>query len=146
MRRRFSNLSRSARVLISLAMLSLIGAGLSGGCGAYQRPPALTGAEQQLLREPALPYAVTVAWWDEATKTGQNADAYATALAKLLTASGAFRSTRYERSENPSGQDLVATSMGIHCDTGGYSGAQHRLAGRHPDGVSRRTLRGNADT
>jgi hypothetical protein len=69
------------------------------------------------LQSAPLPYSVTVAWWDEETKTGQSPEAYGGSLAKLVTASGTFQTSRYERSSTPSGQDLVATSTGLYCNT-----------------------------
>jgi len=61
--------------------------GVSGGCNAYRRPPALNAEERALRQTVPLPYSVTAAWWDEATKTGQNPEAYGGALANLVTAS-----------------------------------------------------------
>jgi hypothetical protein len=70
-----------------------------------------------MLQAPPLPYSVAIAWWDDETKTGQNAEAYAGSLAKLVARSGAFSQSRYERSSNPSGQDLVATPTGEYCNS-----------------------------
>ena len=117
MLKRFKKLSRPKRILVVAAFLAFVVIGLSGGCGAYRRPPALTSEERALLQTDPLPYSVTVAWWDEVTKTGQNPEAYAGALAKLVEASGAFSANRYEQSSTPSGQDLVATSTGLYCNT-----------------------------
>ena len=113
----FKTLSQSKRMFIVVAALEFIISGGSGGCGAYERPAALTTEERALLRAAPLPYAVTVAWWDENTKTGKDREAYGDALAKLVTASGAFNIARYERSSMPSGQDLVATSTGLYCNS-----------------------------
>jgi len=117
MLKRFTKLPRSRRILIVVAVVGFAVIGLSGGCDAYQRPRALTAEERAQLEGAPLPYSVTVAWWDEETKTGQNPEAYAGALAKLVAASGAFKTIRYELSSTPSGQDLVATSTGLYCNT-----------------------------
>src|SRR5437773_916407 len=109
MLKRFAKLPRSKRILIVVAVVAFAVIGLSGGCDAYQRPPTLSAEERALLQDAPLPYSVAVAWWDEETKTGQNPEAYAGSLAKLVTASEAFKTSRYERSSTPSGQDLVAT-------------------------------------
>ena len=117
MLKRFKKASRSKRILIVTAFLAFVVFGVSGGCNAYRRPPVLNAEERVLLQTAPLPYSVTVAWWDEVTKTGQNPEAYGGALAKLVTASGTFNTSRYERSSTPSGQDLVATSTGLYCNT-----------------------------
>ena len=117
MLKRFKKLSRSKRLVLAAAVLGFVAVGLSGGCIAYRRPPAFNAEERALLQSAPLPYSVTVAWWDEATKTGQNPEAYGGALAQLVTASGAFSRSRYERSSMPTGQDLVATSTGLYCNT-----------------------------
>lgn len=114
---RLRKLSRSRRVLLGVGVLGFIVAGLSGGCYAHQRPPQLTGEERSLLETAPLPYSVTVAWWDEQTRTGQNPDAYSGSLAQLVARCGVFRTSRYERSSNPSGQDLVATPTGEYCNS-----------------------------
>jgi len=117
MLKRFMKLPRSTRILVVVAVVGFAAIGVSGGCNAYQRPPTLSAEERAQLESAPLPYSVTVAWWDEETKTGQNPEAYAGALAKLVAASGAFKTTRYERSSMPPGQDLVATSTGLYCNT-----------------------------
>ena len=117
MLKRFKRFSRRKRILIVAALLAYAAIGVAGGCNAYRRPPALNTEERALLQGSPLPYSVTVAWWDEATKTGQNPEAYGGALARLVTSSGAFKASRYERSSTPSGQDLVATSTGLYCNT-----------------------------
>ena len=38
-------------------------------------------------------------------------------LARLVMSSKTFTSSRYERTPAPSGQDLVATSTGLYCNT-----------------------------
>jgi hypothetical protein len=117
MLKRFRNLSRSKRLLIVAGGIAFVAAGLSGGCAAHRRPPALNAEERALLDAGPLPYSVTVAWWDEETKTGQSAEAYGDALARVVNASGSFKTIRYERSPAPSGQDLVATSTGLYCNS-----------------------------
>jgi hypothetical protein len=111
------SVSRSRLVVIAVAVLVVGVFGMSGGCYAYKRPPALSAEEQALLQDPPLPYSVTVAWWDDETKTGQSAEAYNGSLAKIVADSGAFATSRYERSPAPSNQDLVATSTGLYCNT-----------------------------
>ena len=44
-------------------------------------------------------------------------EAYGDSLAQLVLSSGAFKSSRYERSPMPTGQDLVATSTGLYCNS-----------------------------
>lgn len=117
MLKRFKRLSRSKRIAIVVAAIAYAVIGVSGGCFAHKRPPAPNVSERVLLKTAPLPYSVTVAWWDDATKTGQNPEAYGDALAKLVIASGTFRSSRYERTSAPAGQDLVATSTGVYCNT-----------------------------
>ncbi|HEY3132234.1 MAG TPA: hypothetical protein VGL91_22455 [Acidobacteriota bacterium] len=118
---KFKRLSRSKHIpiLIVAAFLAFVVFGVSGGCGAYRRPPVLNAEERAMLQTGPLPYSVTVALVgrDEARDTGQNPEAYGDALAKLVTASGTFKTIRYERSSTPSGQDLVATSTGLYCNT-----------------------------
>lgn len=111
MLKRFKKLSRSKQLVLAAAVLGFVAVGLSGGCIAYRRPPAFNAEERALLQSAPLP------WWDEATKTGQNPEAYGGALAQLVTASGAFSRSRYERSSMPTGQDLVVTSTGLYCNT-----------------------------
>ena len=115
--KRFKKLPRSTQVLCGGMLLAFVVFGMSGGCNAYRRPPAINEEERTLLQEAPLPYSVTVAWWDEETRTGQNPAAYGDALAELVAASRAFKLSRYERSSAPSGQDLVATSTGLYCNT-----------------------------
>jgi len=109
---RFTTLPRSKRILIVVAVLTFVAIGVSGGCGAHRRPPPLSAEERALLKSEPLPYSVTVAWWDDETKTKKDPQAYGDSLARLVAASGAFKISRYERSSTPSGQDLVATSTG----------------------------------
>jgi hypothetical protein len=105
MLKRFKKLSKRNRILVAAAAaIAFFVVGLSGGCVAYRRPPAPSDEEQALLRNPPLPYTVTVAWCDEQTKTGQDPGAYACALARAVASSGAFKSNRYEQSSAPSGQ------------------------------------------
>src|SRR5437667_6234988 len=104
MLKRFMRLSRRRKLLVAVAVVAFLIVGMAGGCGAYQRPPALTADERALVDSGPLPYSVTVAWWDDQTKTGQSPEAYNGALARLVIASGAFKTSRYERSPNPSGQ------------------------------------------
>ena len=113
----FRRLPRSKKALTLTAIAAFVIFGLSGGCAAHRRPPALTSAERELLREAPLPYSVTVALWDDQTSTGQNPEAYASALAALVDASGTFKTSRYEHGAAPVGQELVATSTGAHCDS-----------------------------
>src|SRR6266567_3969043 len=113
MLKRFRKLPRLRHLLVVSAILAYVAIGLSGGCGAYKRPPPLNAEERTLLQGAPLAYSVTVAWWDQETATGKNAEAYADALAKIVNASGTFKTSRYERSSAPSGQDLVATSTGL---------------------------------
>ena len=113
----FGALPRARRNIILAVAGAYVAIGLSGGCAAHRRPPALSGEERALADAPPLPYSATVAWWDEETKTGQDPGAYGGSLAKLVEASGAFQTHRYERSSSPSGQDLVATSTGLYCNT-----------------------------
>jgi len=117
MLRRFLALPRSRRLLIVAAVAAFVIFGASGGCIAYRRPPALTPEERAELQSAPLPYSVTVAWWDEQTKTSQDPGAYAGGLATVVLASGAFATSRYERSPAPVGQDLVATSTGLYCNS-----------------------------
>jgi hypothetical protein len=117
MLKRFKTLPRSKRILIVAGVVALAVFGVSGGCNAHKRPPSMTAEERAQLQSAPLPYSVTVAWWDEETKTGQNPEAYGDALAKVVAASGAFKTSRYEQSSTPSGQDLVATSTGLYCNT-----------------------------
>jgi hypothetical protein len=113
----FNHLPRSGQIGIALGGVAFLVFGAAGGCGAYKRPPPLTAEERALLQTAPLPYSVTVAWWDEETKTGKSDEAYAGGLAEVVAASGAFRAFRYERSSSPSNQDLVATSTGLYCNT-----------------------------
>jgi hypothetical protein len=115
--KRFANLSQRKQVLIIAAAVLFAIVGISGGCDAHRRPPALSAEERALLQGAPLPYSVTVALWDLETDTGQNPEGYAGRLAKLVAASGAFKANRYERSPNPVGQDLVATSTGLYCNS-----------------------------
>jgi hypothetical protein len=69
MLKRFARLSRAAQLIIGGAVLVFLVFGMSGGCNAYERPPELTAAERALVQTGPLPYSVTVAWWDEETKT-----------------------------------------------------------------------------
>ncbi|HUQ99051.1 MAG TPA: hypothetical protein VM166_06315 [Gemmatimonadaceae bacterium] len=117
MLRRFRRLPRSRRILVSVTVIALFVAGLSGGCFAHQRPSPPTAEERVQLRDAPLPYTIAVAWWDKETNTGQNPEAYAGGLAKVVAASRAFKTSSYERSSNPTGQDLVATSTGLYCNT-----------------------------
>jgi hypothetical protein len=117
MLKRFRALPRWRRNVILVAAGAYVALGLSGGCAAHRRPPALSGEERGLVDGSPLPYSVTVAWWDEETKTGQDPGAYAGNLAKLVDASHPFQTSRYERSSAPVGQDLVATSTGLYCNT-----------------------------
>ena len=119
MLKRFKKLSRRKRMLVGAAALTYAVIGVAGGCNAYRRPPALSAEERALLQSAPLPYSVTVALWDAATTTttGQNPEAYSSGLAKLVISSGIFKTSRYERSSAPSGQDLVATSTGLYCNT-----------------------------
>ena len=105
-------------IIVAVAS-AFLASSLLTGCGAYKRPPALSVEERAFLHDAPLPYSVTVAWWDEETKTGQNPENYASSLARLVAASGTFKSSRYERSSMPSGQDLVATSTGMYCASAG---------------------------
>ena len=114
---RFAKLSRAKKLVIVAAVGLYFVIGVTGGCIAYRRPPALNADERALLLAAPLPYAVTVAWWDEQTKTGQSDEAYAGSLAKIVKASGAFRTSRYEQVSAPTGQDLVATSTGLYCNS-----------------------------
>jgi len=116
MLRRFRKLSRT-KLMVILFVAAYGIAGIAGGCGAYKRPPDLTADERALLRAEPLPYSVTVAWWDDQTKTGQSAQAYGDALAKIVVASRSFKTSRYERTSHPTAQDLVATSTGLYCNT-----------------------------
>src|SRR5438034_11550015 len=104
MLKRFMRLSRRRKLLVAAAVVAFLIVGMARGCGAYQRPPALTAGERALVDSGPLPYSVTVAWWDDQTKTGQSPEAYSRALAKLVMASGAAKTARCERSPNPSGK------------------------------------------
>ncbi len=117
MLKRFKALPRSRRNLILAAVGAFVAVGLAGGCAAHRRPPPLSPDERALVEGPPLPYSTTVAWWDEQTKTGQDPGAYGGSLARLVSASGAFQTSRYEHSSAPSGQDLVATSTGLYCNS-----------------------------
>jgi hypothetical protein len=117
MLKRFRALPRWRRNVILGAAGAYVALGLSGGCAAHRRPPALSGEERALVDGPPLPYSATVAWWDEETKTGQDPGAYAGSLAKLVEEGHLFQTSRYERSSAPVGQDLVATSTGLYCNT-----------------------------
>jgi len=61
MLKRFNALSRRKRMLVLGAVLTYGLIGLTGGCNAYRRPPALNTAEQALLQGAPLPCSVTVA-------------------------------------------------------------------------------------
>jgi hypothetical protein len=87
------------------------------GCFASQRPPALTTEEKAVDQAGPLPYSVTVAWWGTDRKGGQKPSVYAEQVFKLLEASNAFRSVRYEPTSEPAPNDLVATSAGLYFNT-----------------------------
>jgi hypothetical protein len=105
-RRRLAVLS-----VVTLAGLIIV-VGLSGGCGAQRRPPALTPEERRLVASGPLPYAVSVIPWDSSTR----ALTYTEPLADLLRTSGVFRSVRLEATPSP-GADLIVTSTGAYCNT-----------------------------
>jgi len=91
--------------------------GAAGGCAAHRRP-SFTAEERQLLRQPPLPYSVTIAEWDAATraKTSQNPEVYARRLADAVIPSRAFREVRRETSPEVHAE-LAATSTGVYCNT-----------------------------
>lgn len=117
MRKRFRALPRSRRIVLLAAVGVYVAIGLGGGCAAHRRPPVLSADERTLAARDPLPYSTTIAWWDEQTKMTMNPDAYASQLASLVSNSHAFSTSRYERSSAPSGQDLVATSTGVYCNS-----------------------------
>jgi hypothetical protein len=116
MLKKFARMSRRRLLIVGIIAAYLIG-GVSGGCFAHQRPERLSSQEESILHDPPLPYSATVVWWDEKTKTGQNPEAYAGPLAKILSRSGAFRTNQYQRAAIPGKQDLIATSTGVYCNT-----------------------------
>lgn len=115
--KRFTELSIPTRILVVVGIVAFVSVGFAGGCSAYRRPPEFSASERLLLRAPPLPYSVTVSWWDAKTKMDMSPEAYATPLAKLVSRSGAFRTTRYQHSALPGQQDLVATSTGLYCNS-----------------------------
>lgn len=102
--------------VIALAVV-LIAAGLSGGCYAHQRPPALSTEEKAIASRGPLPHSVTVAWWGDEQRMSQNPAAYGEQLFKVLDASHAFTAVRYEPTAHPAASELVATSTGLYCNT-----------------------------
>jgi hypothetical protein len=111
-------LKRRKSLALLILFLSFPLSCVTGACGAYRRPAALTADERRLLESVPIPYDVSVVPWDKETdrRRGQNPEAYARPLAKLLAASHAFRSTRLEQKAS-SAAHLVATSTGAHCNT-----------------------------
>jgi len=104
--------------MIAAAVLLVAIVGVSGGCGAHRRPPALTAEERALLDEPPLPFSLSIVPWDAATaaRKGANPEAYAEILANLAIPSGAFREIRREQTPGPQA-DLAGMSTGVYCNT-----------------------------
>ena len=72
------------KLLVAVLTIAAFPAGcLSGACGAYRRPAAVTGAEQRLSASPPLPYSVSVIPWD--AETGQRLRRDPEIYAKSLT-------------------------------------------------------------
>ena len=111
-------LKRHKRLVFAALALCFPIAGMSGACGAYRRPAALTAAERQVLDSGPLPYSVSVVPWtsEVAAQRGQDPGAYASSLAALLEASKAFRSCRLTSRPDASSV-LLATSSGQYCNT-----------------------------
>jgi hypothetical protein len=107
------------KLLVAVLAIAAFPAGcLSGACGAYRRPAAVTGAEQDLAASAPLPYSVSVVPWDAATgqRLRRDPETYAKSLTDLLTRSQAFRTIRLERAPSPD-TDLTAASTGIYCNS-----------------------------
>ncbi len=115
--RLWQGLRRHKVLAVCAAIVCFIVAGMTGDCGAHQRPPTLSAEERRLLELEPLPYAVSVVPWDTATGERLRKDpaAYARSLAELLAASQAFRSSQLEAAPGPAA-DLFASSTGDHCN------------------------------
>jgi hypothetical protein len=89
---------------------------LLAGCGAQRELYRPTDDDRALLMQRAMPLSVAVIPWSEKEGQGRNAEAYGKPMAELLAKSGAFESVVWD----PSGKahaDLIAVSMGDHCNT-----------------------------
>src|SRR5689334_20634668 len=98
---------RSKLTVVVLALLAIVFVcfGVTVGCDAHRRPPALNEGELQLLREAPLPYTLVVKPWDRE-------------LADVLISSRAFRTSRFEpRALAVDSADLIAISTGMYCNS-----------------------------
>ncbi len=102
---------------VVLAVVLLVGYGLSGGCYAARLPPSPGPEQAALLREAPLPYTVVVVPWEGAAAAAhtQNPEAYANAALRWLQGSGAFAHVRLGTSQDPDA-DLLASSTGAYCN------------------------------
>lgn len=89
---------------------------LVAACGAQRELYQPTDEERALLAQPAMPLSVAVVPWSAKEGQGRSAEAYGKPMAELLAKSGAFKSVVWD----PTGAahaDLIAVSMGDHCNT-----------------------------
>ncbi len=116
----WKTIGRRNQMVVLAVALSLGVAAASGGCYAH-RLPALDASVK--LEGPEgnaggpLPFTVSVVPWnsDPGDHSGRDPAAFAKSLAELVASSRAFRSSRLEATPG-SDADLVAVSMGTHCE------------------------------
>ena len=105
--------------MVLVVVLSLGVAAASGGCYAHRVPTLDGGAQREgdVSARGPLPFTVSIVPWNSDPDDHAKRDAapFAKSLAELVASSGAFRSSRLEASPGPDA-DLVAVSMGMHCD------------------------------
>jgi hypothetical protein len=66
--------------------------------------------------QPAMPLSVAVVPWSDKEGQGRSAEAYGKPMAELLAKSGAFKSVVWDAT-GTAHTDLIAVSMGDHCNT-----------------------------
>ena len=111
------SIGRRNQIVLVAGALCLAVAAASGGCYAH-RMPARGGGDPGPMTGMPLPYTVSVVPWnaDPSGQSGLDPQAYAKSLADVVASSGAFRSSRFESSPGADA-DLVAMSIGLHCET-----------------------------